>query len=162
MQSEIDLRGVQFAMPQDDCEREALRQIRNSCREFMTRDNHEITEEEQVAWWAKIDHKTCIPLLLTVKTFLTTGGPLLKSCSIGYGLLRKEGERWWLSGGLLPQWRGQGWGTALFTLLLLKAPRPVYLEVKLSNAKAVRLYAKLGFTPTKVDPDADLMVMVKL
>lgn len=151
MQSEIGADSVCFGSARFSHEWEAMRQIRNACREFMTRDTHEITEEEQAAWVEGLDRAACCPCLLFVK-----GEP------IGYGLLRKEGEQWWLSGGLLPEWRGKGWGTILFGLLLMKAPRPVYLEVKLSNRKAVRLYAKLGFTPTQVEPENDRMVMVKL
>lgn len=154
MQSEIKTYAIWFCtaydhMPNNQMER--LRRIRNSCREFMTRDTHEITIEEQAAWAKSLDRTVCCPFLLWVE-----------GDAIGYGLIRKEGEQWWLSGGLLPEWRGKGWGTILFGLLLMKAPRPVYLEVKLSNRKAVRLYAKLGFTPTQVDPENDRMVMVKL
>lgn len=151
MQNEIGAGAICFGPARFPFEWEAMRQIRNSCREFMTRDTREITEDEQAAWVEGLDRAAVCPCLLFVK-----GEP------IGYALLRKEGEQWWVSGGLLPEWRGRGWGTILFGLLLMKAPRPVYLEVKLSNAKAVRLYAKLGFTPTKVEPENDLLVMVKL
>lgn len=50
---------------------------------------------------------------------------------------------------LLPEYRGQGVGSALLCLLLAEAKRrllPVHLSVKEENRPAARLYRRLGFS----------------
>lgn len=111
--------------------------IRNACREFMTHDQREITPDGQEKWWGSLDHGLYRLFLL--------------SCAqtpVGFGVLRTE-EEVWLTGGLLPDWRGKGLGTELFKNLCQEAADLSYPEVWLdafgSNERAVRVYEKLGF-----------------
>ena len=56
--------------------------------------------------------------------------------------------------GVLPEWRGGGWGAALLAALLSAASeleaREVLLEVRVDNTPAQRLYARFGFEPIGV------------
>ncbi len=119
---------------------EAMRLVRNSCREFMTFDTHEISVEEQQQWFARLDRQRTEPYVLHqgVETRI-----------IGYGLIsRREWDRWYVSGGLLPEWRGQGYGLRLFRALVDNVRRknePCWLAVRPDNERAKRLYESLGF-----------------
>lgn len=70
---------------------------------------------------------------------------------IGTGAFVLEGEGVSVFGiGLLPEYRGKGYGRLLMEQLLSKAPagKPVVLQVSDMNAVAFSLYKKLGFTVT--------------
>lgn len=122
-----------------DEQAEVVRQLRNSCREYMTRYTGNISAEEQQQWWAnRKDDRN-------VRLYLFRVG----ATAIGYGMIRlldDTGElRSWLSGGLAPEWRGKGYGSKLFAHLVRRAARPCMLEVRQLNVRARRLYEKLGF-----------------
>lgn len=71
--------------------------------------------------------------------------------TIGTGAYVLEGDSCSVFGiGLLPEYRGQGYGRLLMEQLLSKAPagKPVVLQVSDMNAVAFSLYKKLGFTVT--------------
>ena len=113
---------------------EAMRIIRNSCRQFMTHDTRDIDPATQVAWFAALDRDEMKPFVLRVG-----GAP------VGYGLVRRMAARWWLSGGLLPPWRGRGYGQRLFGALAAVAGTPCWLDVRRDNAAARHTYETLGF-----------------
>jgi len=139
---------------------EAMRIARNSCREFMTRDTSEITPERQVAWFSALDRTEVKPFV-----FRIGGAP------VGYGLVRLEtlapyyvsegpprlDGRWWLSGGLLPPWRGRGYGKRLFAQLAAVAGTPCWLDVRKDNLPGRRTYAALGFQETGSDDTVAVM-----
>lgn len=112
---------------------ESARVIRNSCREFMTRDNQEILPDQQLSWWAMLPAGQRLFLFSVARAY------------VGYGFIREEDGKSWLSGGLAPEWRGRGLGTMLFRLLIAAADGPCKLEVLESNPRAKRVYDGLGF-----------------
>lgn len=134
----------------DQLDVEAMRRVRNACRAFMTRNVDEISFEAQQAWWAALNAGD--PNFETWRPFLAWDGATV----IGYGITW-HGERvakheipesvngWWLTGGLLPQFRGKGYGRWLFERLIDIAGVPCWLEVRLDNARARLLYRSLGF-----------------
>jgi ribosomal protein S18 acetylase RimI-like enzyme len=129
---------------------EAMRVVRNACREYMTRDTKEITPAAQAAWWANLTAGD--PDFETWKPHLVWDG----STVLGYGILW-HGERvqarqwavwlnaWWLTGGLLPGVRGKGYGRWLFERLIELAGDHAWLEVRADNIRARMLYESLGF-----------------
>lgn len=138
---------------------ERVRQIRNTCREFMTRDTREISEEKQLRWW--IDRPNDLRLYLFC----------LGELSVGYGLTREEPDgAMLLSGGLVPHYRKMGIGYPLFSLLTLTwQPRGRYvcrLEVRRDNWPARTTYERIGFNyvdrPTSAEPDVLKMELVYL
>ena len=143
-------------MAGDDClvhvtrpdQAEVMRQIRNTCLEFMTGDPHVITVDEQQAWFMALpDDETVLPFLWKPR----------RMNAFGYGLIRKIGDLWWVSGGLLPEWRGKGHGVNLFHDLtdyvhVGPAKATAWLKVFEDNAPARRTYARLGYV--EADPIA--------
>lgn len=130
-------------------DKEAMRQIRNSCREFMTNSQAEISPAQQDEWWENIKHyKNAITPLLA----FIPDRAYFKDEAIGYGISRVDtsGGRV-ITGGLLPEFRGQGFGEPLFRELLRWTGIPCHLDVRLTNLPAKKLYAKLGFKTTFVD-----------
>jgi ribosomal protein S18 acetylase RimI-like enzyme len=133
-----------------DTELQAVRRIRNTCRAFMTRNTEEISEEQQRDWWAKRDP--------TIRLVLFGVG----ADEVGYGLLRTEHERPWLSGGLSPEWRGRGLGEQLFRALSCAAGMPCMLEVLESNARAHKIYERIGFRELRRDGRVITMELLEL
>ena len=91
---------------------ELVRRIRNTCALFMTRYRNEISRVEQQQWFAAIDSEA-------ISLYLYRNP---SSQAVGYGLVRREGEKSWLTGGLRPEYRGQG----LESLLLLQLVETAY------------------------------------
>ena len=136
---------------------ETMRVIRNSCREFMTNDTHEILPTEQQAWFESIrNSETVLPFIYQPR----------RGAAMGYGLIRFERDKWWVSGGLLPAHRGQGIGKDLFFELadyVNALGHTCWLTVWQWNEPAWRTYQALGFIcePPIVTPDGCVMLEMK-
>ena len=90
----------------------------------------------------------------------------------GYIIYRLLGEQAHiLNIALRPEWQGRGWGRRLMEWALDRMKREgvrfVWLEVRASNKRAIKLYQKLGFKVLKViknyyyNPVEDALLMVK-
>ena len=115
-----------------------LRQIRNECRSFMTRDNSEISKKQQAKWFGTLNKEEYKPFI-----FIKNG------LALGYGAIKIEGTGVLISGGLLSKYRGHGYGKVLFEHLIKKAgdlKRNIELEVLRNNIRAIKVYQWLGFT----------------
>lgn len=120
---------------QSAADAEALRQIRNTCREFMTGDQREVTPAQQVAFLARAYADGWRVWLFDDPE----GTP------VGFGLMRPVGGRWWATLGLLPDWRGRGHGTAIYRHLIAHCPGDLYIDVLLTNAASARAAERAGF-----------------
>jgi len=133
---------------------ETMRRIRNTCRQFMTNDQREISADEQVRWFQSIlGSEVVLPFLYQ---------PPHLAVALGYGLLRRIEDRWWVSGGLLPEHRGRGHGRALFGTLAARVHgfgQTCWLEVLEGNAVARRTYESLGFVKESASADESTFVM---
>lgn len=131
-----------------------LRNIRNECREFMTRDTTYITVEQQQKWYEKNKNNKSIKLYLL---HLVELGVI--TSPIGYGLIREEDGYYLISGGLIKTCRGFGYGSILFDYLIKNTDTnfPIKLEVLKSNIKAFSIYNKLGFRV--VNDDGKIITM---
>jgi ribosomal protein S18 acetylase RimI-like enzyme len=133
----MDLHG-RIARDLDDAD--WMRIVRNECCEFMTRDTKYISFDAQHRWWENLDRTKTTPVL-----FWAENAP------VGYGIVRLDDEqRYWLTGGLLEDWRRAGLGEKLFRWLMtfvkdLTGQSVCWLEVRESNNAALKLYKKLGF-----------------
>lgn len=136
-----------------DCE--AMRQARNTCRQYLTGNTNEIDPEEQQLWWATLDHHTTRPFVMYVELRSNVGQhESVMDAPIGYGLVRRLelhhsiGNGWWVSGGLIPRARGKGYGKKLFgalTHLLNTDGKTAWLDVFNTNEPARRTYEALGY-----------------
>lgn len=133
---------------------EELRKIRNSCKDYMTRNNKEITGEEQISWFNSLGNDIKLFLLSEVYH-----GIIL--IHIGYGLLKIENDKILLSGGLHETSRNKGVGKLLFEKLIYEAEKynlPIMLEVLSNNIRARKVYESLGFKYS--DLDKEILTMV--
>lgn len=118
------------------------RRIRNTYCEYMTGDPSHITVLHQVRWYYGV---YCIARIKEQKfawLFYEGGRP------VGYGGISLEQGRWWLTAGLVPEARGRGLGTQIFsflTYIALGFRSEAWLKVYSVNEAARRLYRKLGF-----------------
>jgi len=129
-----------------------MAQIRNECREFMTRDPRPISPIRQLEWF----ETEYLPEDKPVRGYLA----MLGETPIGFGLIRLEDHKLWVTGGLKRLYRGKGYGRQLFTLLTEGHAVPVYLEVLIRNTVARNLYASLGFV--SIDNTRRVVTMRKL
>jgi RimJ/RimL family protein N-acetyltransferase len=114
---------------------ETVRQIRNSGRQWMTRNTAEITPEQQRAWWLTACHDPNLQLWLFSEA----------ATDIGYGLLRLEADRRWCSLAVLPRYQGQDYGTAIYRWLALSTLEDVWAEILADNTPSIRACLKAGY-----------------
>lgn len=117
---------------------ELMRQIRNTVRDKMTNNQDYISQDQQIEWYENLSRHVW-PYLLW-----------LNDTAIGYGLISVK-EDPWLTGGILPEYQGQGAGRYLFECLIETAEKEFgkpKLSVWSNNHKAIKLYTSLGFVKT--------------
>jgi ribosomal protein S18 acetylase RimI-like enzyme len=135
-----------------------MMELRNECRDFMTHNTAEIMEEQQVEWY----RETYLPAREKGELF----GYIVRREDeepIGYGLISKRDGKWWVSGGLAEDARGEGAGFFLFDTMTEMIHEDLrseeaWLDVLNSNEGAQRLYKKLGYVA--VNSTDKLTVMV--
>lgn len=76
-----------------------LMAVRNSCREGMTHDTHEISEAEQKRFW--MDQLVADDPAYEAYLFVDGEKPM------GYGLIKLDGKRAWMTYGIIPEYRGK-------------------------------------------------------
>lgn len=129
---------------------ETIRNIRNSCREFMTNNTNYISEEQQIEWFNSVDHD-----VLKLYAGRVSGEV------VGYGIVRIEDGDAWLTGAILSSYRGYGYGRRLFVSLISLVPAGVEtkLTVRDTNTNAINLYKALGFDAYYYDLDSGIIYM---
>ena len=115
---------------------EVIRVIRNSGRQWMTRDTREITYDQQQAWWAAYDLQES--MRIWIASVATT--------DVGYGLLRFEARQWWASLAVLPRYQGQGYGTDIYRYLAASTDQDVYAEILADNTPSIKACLGAGYT----------------
>jgi ribosomal protein S18 acetylase RimI-like enzyme len=118
-----------------------LRELRNECRNYMTRNKDYIDAEQQSFWFKNLDR-------IKVNLFLIKND----IDNVGFGILRLEDDVVLLTGGVTEKSRGFGIGEYVFRFLLDEAKKhnkKIELEVLVSNKVAKKLYDKLGFVEFK-------------
>lgn len=139
MTSDIQLSEIQSG---DDALEMAA--CRNQVRTFMTHSQTEITPEQQLDWFKN----TYTPARAHKEMF---GYVLRKELEpIGYGLISYRNWLMWVSGGIVADQRGNGYGEALFDAMTNKIHGELdlaeaYLDVQANNSPARQLYEKLGY-----------------
>lgn len=117
---------------------EHLRIIRNECREFMTHNTNEISQEQQVGWWANVsDHPDWKVWLVYVPGWIEP---------VGFAMLRRAVTRWYATLGLRAWMRGQGYGTLIYRGLRDLAPTDaVWAAIRDDNTASIRAAEKAGY-----------------
>ena len=115
---------------------EVVRVIRNSGRQWMTRDTKEITYDQQQAWWKRLAIDE--PMRIWIASVATT--------DVGYGLLRLDARQWWASLAVLPRYQGQGYGTDIYRYLAASTDQDVYAEILADNTPSIKAWLGAGYT----------------
>jgi len=116
-----------------------VRTVRNECRRFLTNDTSNISVLRQVRFWIDLKNKENIEVY-----YVEVDGEV-----IGYGLIKVDGKKKWITGGVKAAYRGVGLGRELFQrLVYFSLPYEVWLEVMDWNVNALALYRSLGFRKT--------------
>ena len=127
----------------------AILPIRNGARHLMTRHRDEISEAQQVIWWSSEDPGRSLYVVELERP-------------IGYGMLRINGDFGMLSGAIVPELRGRGYGRLVFSFLMCEAQirgTTPWLEVLASNVNALSLYQRLGFQP--INQEEAVITMIR-
>ena len=114
---------------------ERVRFIRNVCREWMTHHTQYIGPAEQSAWWHREDPE------LWLFDYL------------GYAHISRRNLRRWISLGVLPEARGKGLGTRIYSSF-----DDVWAEIRSDNVASRRAAEKAGY---KLMSEGDGLVVMR-
>lgn len=133
-----------------------MRAVRNRVRQFLTHDQSQIGVVRQAGWFLR-EYRTGLRAGSIEAWLVTTG----RGRAVGYGIVRWDRGRWWVTGALVPEGRGVGLGRRLFEFLTLDALSrgrgEAWLDVLDGNGRARRLYESLGYR--EVERSAGIVVM---
>jgi ribosomal protein S18 acetylase RimI-like enzyme len=137
---------IYFKRVISEIDAEILRNVRNQCREFMTRHSDYITQEQQKEWFKDAHKKYELYIAYTVEY-----GAIIYE--VGFGVIHKCDDCFMLTGGLTPDSRGRGFGKKIFKFLMDQCHKslPIKLELLKNNVAAFKTYKKLGFNVVNED-----------
>ena len=132
-------RNINYWAVRTDVQFEALRLIRNECRETMTRDTRVITPEKQADFADSVRSGGAIwPFLFSIRDEQPFA-------YVGYMLLRRIDGKMWVSYGLGEKYRGRGLARHIFRFAYDAAMEDVYAEVLETNTASLHVHKELGW-----------------
>jgi glycosyltransferase involved in cell wall biosynthesis len=118
---------------------EALRVLRNECRETMTRNRDEITPAQQEGFAKMVaGSESYWPFLFSIREEIP-----FAYC--GWMLLRREGEKMLVSYGLGESFRGRGLAKQIFQFALDGCQQDAYAEVLETNSASLHIHREMGW-----------------
>lgn len=109
---------------------EAMRQIRNRCKDGFSSYTEEISPAEQIAWWTHQGDK--------VRAWLYEDD---LANLVGFGCLRRDAEGRWLTVvAVLPEFGGLGYGKAITHDIVMRSPGRCWATARKDNPAAVKLH----------------------
>lgn len=118
---------------------EALRRLRNECREFMTYHREEISPEQQQQWWSTADHDH-------LWCYLYTEGD--NQDYLGFSVVKRREGRMYVTWGLSASARGRRLGYDLGEHTLSACQGDAYGNLLESNGAVWHIDQKCGFVET--------------
>lgn len=134
---------------------EQMREIRNEVAGFMTHNTDQISYRQQFLWYQEEYRPK--RARGEMEAFLGKIG----QTAVGYGIIQTIDQKKWVTGAIVADARGHGWGEALFTYLtdrVHQTEREAWLDVREDNARAIGLYEKLGYVAVE---QADGLIIMK-
>lgn len=123
-----------------------LLHVRNECRGGLTHDTHELTLQDQKAWksmcWPHTEiiagESTWPPFGVPSNTWYEPYLLYDNEWPIGYGLLKWDGKRYWMTAGIVGEYRGKGLSRVLISFITEMAYREkmgveIWLDAKDDN-----------------------------
>lgn len=133
-----------------------LLHVRNECRDGLTHDRHELTLNDQWHFrrecWDQDRSWHYEPYLLMDGEW-----------PIGYGLLKWDGKRYWMTVGLVKVYRGKGLSRLLINYITEMGHREgadVWLDVDPENKITYNSYLKAGYIVEERAPKHDKILVV--
>lgn len=146
--------------------------VRNECRDGLTHDTDELTLQDQKEFIGKCWEYETVNSVDTSPPFQVKREawyePYLlydEDWPIGYGLLKLDGDKYWMTIGLVKEYRGKGLSRLLIhyiTEMGHREGKEVWLDVLNNNRKAYDGYLKAGYKIVEYDAakhDTTLTVM---
>lgn len=153
-----------------------LLHVRNECRDGLTHDTSELTLQDQKkfrancwfenVWWQLSPHPTEIVQLGEGSGVVFYEPYLLYNYEwpIGYGLLKYANKKYWMTIGLVKEYRGKGLSRLLIHYITEMGHREgheVWLDVLNENRRAYEGYLKAGYKIVERDAEKhDTMLTV--
>jgi GNAT superfamily N-acetyltransferase len=143
---------------------QTMREIRNSVREYMTRDTDDISPQRQYQWFYSMYASGKYDAYL----FYSAHG-----CCVGYGMLTSSDDKVWGTLAVKKEFQNQGYGTAIYQHLIKtcaelderyndhfykgqvyehfsKLYKNLWIEIYADNAESLRAAQKAGFETVHV------------
>lgn len=124
-----------FRVATTERDAEVVRVIRNSGRQWMTRDTREIGYDQQQEWWKKNAGSFYCRIWI---------GRVAET-DVAYGLLRLDSGRWWASLAILPRYQSNGYGTECYRFLAAATDQDVYAEILADNSPSIKACLNAGY-----------------
>lgn len=131
-----------------------IRKLRNAVRNFMTSDRSIISEEQQFSFYRLTyagqdrDH-------VDIYMHYSQWGSF-----VGYSLLTRRGDKWYGTLAVDEEFRGQGYGTAIYKHMQACAEE-IWLEIYSDNRASFISASKAGFTIDGLNDGRLIMVWRK-
>jgi GNAT superfamily N-acetyltransferase len=145
-------------------EAQMMREIRNSVREYMTRDTDEISPQRQYQWFYNKYGSGKYDAYLFYNA---------RGCCVGYGMLTSTDGKMWGTLAVKKEFQNQGYGTAIYQFLIKtcaeldeqyndhfykgqvyeyfsKLYKNLWIEIYADNAESLRAAQKAGFETVHV------------
>lgn len=114
-------------------DRETFRVIRNAGCQTLARDAHEVTTDENEAYWLRRG------MWLHAWLYSVNGGPY-----VGIGSLQVRDDRLWEFLAVVPECAGRGYGGEILEHLLAQTTEPVWCVIRQDNPGALRINERMG------------------
>jgi GNAT superfamily N-acetyltransferase len=135
-------------------EAQTMREIRNSVREYMTRDTDDISPQRQYQWFYNKYGSGKYDAYLFYNA---------RGCCVGYGMLTSTDGKVWGTLAVKKEFQNQGYGTAIYQYLIrvctefkkqyedfTKLYENLWIEIYADNAESLRAAQKAGFETVHV------------
>lgn len=134
--------------PAVDEDRYSIVNVRNSGREFMTHDTNFITTEQQDQWWFSPNRENAH--IWVVQDDLRV---------VGFCMIREmyDSGRNYGTLALLPDYRGLGIGTGLYSFMISKCDE-LWIDVRNDNLSSMNAALKVGFEVYYIGADITELV----
>lgn len=138
-----------------------LLRVRNLCREGMTHNTERIEVDQQSLFFAELRKGTEYEAYLLMDDDQVPPSPR----AIGYGLLKWDGERYWMTAGLTPRVRGKGLSKLIINFITEmghREGREVWIDVYDDNlALFGDIRVGYEFINSEVQPNGKLLHIMR-
>lgn len=120
---------------------ETLRIVRNACTGTYAHFNGRMSYGKQQAWWQSEKARRDIHVWLYYYSEPIAGEAYPSYVLVGFGMVREDDHRvWWNSIGVLPDYRGCGYGSYITSDVARRRYDPIYAAVRRDNPAGIQMH----------------------